>query len=112
MLKLYKHQKIALTYMRLNNSFYLAMEQGTGKTIPTLKRIQELFDSGLINSCLVIAPKSALGAWDRDIELFTPEEQEQLKRITLINYDKVCRCSSFYHMCFIYDNTIPCFIVC
>lgn len=104
MLKLYKHQKIALTYMRLNNSFYLAMEQGTGKTIPTLKRIQELFDSGLINSCLVIAPKSALGAWERDIELFTPEEQEQLKRITLINYDKVWRGST-------YDKTWDCIVI-
>jgi SNF2 family DNA or RNA helicase len=40
----------------------------------------------------VVAPKSALGAWERDIELFNPLEQEILKSaITLINYDKVWR---------------------
>ena len=91
MLKLFQHQKIALSYLRMNDSFYLAMEQGTGKTIPTLKRIDELFHNNLINNCLVVAPKSALGAWERDTELFTPEEQDRLKRITLINYDKVWR---------------------
>ena len=39
----------------------------------------------------MVAPKSALGSWERDIELFTIEEQKILKQITLINYDKVWR---------------------
>lgn len=30
MLTLYRHQKIALSYMRMNDSFALFMEQGTG----------------------------------------------------------------------------------
>ena len=48
--------------------------------------------SGAIEEALVVAPKSALGAWERDIELFNPLEQEILKSaITLINYDKVWR---------------------
>ena len=89
MLKLYRHQEIALSYMRSNNYFALFMEQGTGKTIPSLVRLLDLLKN---DDALVVAPKSALGAWERDIELFEPRDQAILKKgITLINYDKVWR---------------------
>lgn len=92
MIKLYRHQEIALSYMRSNNYFALFMEQGTGKTIPSLCRILDLLKSGAIEEALVVAPKSALGAWERDIELFNDLDREILKGgITLINYDKVWR---------------------
>ena len=92
MLKLYRHQEIALSYMRSSNYFALFMEQGTGKTIPSLCRILDLLKSGAIEDALVVAPKSALGAWERDIELFNDLDREILKDgITLINYDKVWR---------------------
>lgn len=92
MIKLYRHQEIALSYMRSNNYFALFMEQGTGKTIPSLFRILDLLRSGAIEDALVVAPKSALGAWERDIELFNDLDREILKGgITLINYDKVWR---------------------
>lgn len=92
MLKLYRHQEVALSYMRSNNFFALFMEQGTGKTIPSLCRILDLLKSGKIENALVVAPKSALGAWERDSELFDDLDQEILKdNITLINYDKVWR---------------------
>lgn len=91
-LKLFHHQKVALSYLRTNSSFALFMEQGTGKTIPTLKRVLELAQDDLINSCLIIGPKSALGAWDRDIELFSASEQRMLQNvITSVSYDKVWR---------------------
>lgn len=65
---------------------------GTGKTIPSLCRILDLLKSGKIDNALVVAPKSAIGAWERDIELFDDLDQEILKDgITLINYDKVWR---------------------
>lgn len=92
MIKLYRHQEIALSYMRSNNYFALFMEQGTGKTIPSLFRILDLLKSGAIEDALVVAPKSALGAWERDLELFDPIDRDILKAgITLINYDKVWR---------------------
>lgn len=92
MIKLYRHQEIALSYMRSNNFFSLFMEQGTGKTIPSLCRILDLLKSGKIEDALVVAPKSALGAWERDIELFEDLDREILRdNITLINYDKVWR---------------------
>lgn len=65
---------------------------GTGKTIPSLFRILDLLKSGKINDALVVAPKSALGAWERDIELFNDLDLEILREsITLINYDKIWR---------------------
>ena len=92
MVTLYRHQEIALSYMRSNNFFALFMEQGTGKTIPSLFRIRDLLKSGKIENALVVAPKSALGAWERDIELFDELDREILRdNITLINYDKVWR---------------------
>lgn len=78
--------------MRANDYFALFMEQGTGKTIPSLCRILDLARSGAISEALVVAPKSALGAWERDIELFNVVDQEIIKSVlTLINYDKVWR---------------------
>lgn len=78
--------------MRTNDFFALFMEQGTGKTIPSLCRIRDLLRSGAISEALVVAPKSALGAWERDIELFNAVDQEILRAsVTLINYDKVWR---------------------
>ena len=92
MIELYRHQKVALSYLRSNDSFALFMEQGTGKTIPSLFRVLDLAKSGKINNTLIVAPKSALGAWDRDMEKFNELDSEILKSvITLINYDKVWR---------------------
>ena len=78
--------------MRSNNFFALYMEMGTGKTLVSLVRILDLIRSGEISSALVVAPKSALGAWERDIEKFNDLERDLLREvITLVNYDKVWR---------------------
>lgn len=95
MIKLYRHQQIALSYMRSNNYFALFMEQGTGKTIPSLFRVLDLIKSGAVNTkdkCLIVAPKSALGSWERDIEKFnTIDSMSLISCVELINYDKVWR---------------------
>ena len=92
MVKLYRHQEIILSYMRSNNYFAVFAEQGTGKTLPSLCRIWDLLKGGYIEEALIVAPKSAIGAWERDIELFSDLDREILKAgITLINYDKVWR---------------------
>ena len=91
-IKLYHHQEIALSYLRFNDSFALFMEQGTGKTIPALMRILELLKAEEALDALIVAPKSALGAWERDIEKFNSIDSYILRNsITLINYDKVWR---------------------
>lgn len=69
---------------------------GTGKTIPALVRLLELLKHKQINDALVVAPKSTLGAWERDIEKFDEVDQQILKdSITLVNYDLVWRRDSF-----------------
>lgn len=78
--------------MRLNDSFALFMEQGCGKTLPTLCRILELGKEGKIKNCLIVAPKATMGAWYRDCELFDEEDEAYLKNlISVINYDSVWR---------------------
>ena len=47
---------------------------------------------GAIQNYLIVAPKSALGAWERDIEKFSELDQEILRSGgTFINYDRVWR---------------------
>lgn len=92
MIKLYRHQEIALSYFRTNDSFALFAEPGCGKTLPSLFRLLDLIKSGKIETALVVAPKSALGAWTRDLEKFNDWDAEILRSsITFINYDKVWR---------------------
>ena len=92
MFELFHHQKIALSYLRINDGFVLAMEQGTGKTIPTLCRIFELLKNGKIRNFLIVAPKACLSAWERDIEKFDSADQTLLRNSgTFINYDRVWR---------------------
>lgn len=92
MVKLYRHQEIALSYLRSNDSFALFMEMGTSKTYPMLIRVLDLLKSGKIEDALIVAPKSALGSWIRDLDFFNPLDRQILEdSITLINYDKVWR---------------------
>lgn len=92
MFKLFRHQEIALSYLRSNNFFALFAEMGTGKTLVSLMRVLDLARSGKIENALIVAPKSALGSWERDIELFEELDREILRSvITLVNYDKVWR---------------------
>lgn len=92
MIKLYHHQKVALSYMRLYSNFALFMEQGCGKTLPCLVRALELAKSGEIHSLLVIAPKATMGAWTRDTELFGETDKNLLLSVmTVVNYEAVWR---------------------
>lgn len=91
-IQLYRHQQAALAYLRLHRQFALLMEQGTGKTLPVLVRILELAQNGRIENALVIAPGTALGSWERDMQKFSEEERELLNRtVTLVSYDMVWR---------------------
>lgn len=109
MINLYNHQKLALNYMRFNDSFALFMEQGTGKTLPTLMRILELYKDSKILNALVVAPKATMGAWYRDIELFDKSDRVYLEKIiSVINYDSVWRKGKGYNKewdCIILDES-------
>lgn len=96
MIKLYRHQQVALAYMRCNKYFALFAEQGCGKTIPTLFRILELLKSGKITNALVIAPNSVVGSWERDIEKFDDLDRRIFnKALTITTYDLIWRRKEF-----------------
>lgn len=57
-----------------------------------LTNIRDLLVRGKINNYLIVAPKSALGAWERDIEKFSELDRSILNNAgTFINYDRVWR---------------------
>ena len=57
-----------------------------------LSRIKDLLKDGSISNYLIVAPKSALGAWERDIDKFNELDQSILRDCgTFINYDRVWR---------------------
>lgn len=107
-MKLYKHQEQALQLLKANNEFALLMEQGTGKTIPTLLAIYDKASQGLIKNALIIAPKAVCGSWYRDIDKMALNVKETLlKTCTIINYDKVWRGNTYNKVwdCIVLDES-------
>ena len=90
-MKLFKHQEDILELLTSHNHFMVLAEQGTGKTLPMLIHITNLLMAGEVDNWLVIAPLSALGAWERDLAHLSPTRQKLGKKITFINYDKISR---------------------
>lgn len=89
--KLYRHQELALNYMRANDNFGLFMEQGLGKTICTLVRIGELaFQEKCVNNCLIICPKPVIGSWLRDIPTVNKAYGYELENVLEVtNYEQL-----------------------
>lgn len=102
-MKLFKHQEQILSLLTQCDKFMVLAEQGTGKTFPMLLHITNLLMSGEAKTWLVIAPLSALGAWERDLALLSPSRRRLGKQITFINYDKISRNKSKWQM-MIADN--------
>lgn len=91
-MKLYEHQKTILNLLTTHRQFAIFAEQGTGKTLPVLYHITNLYMSGKIKNALIVAPLSVLGSWSRDIEKLPKSRKEAaLECIEVINYDKVWR---------------------
>ncbi len=89
-IKLYRHQELALNYMRANDGFALFMEQGTGKTITALVRVGELVEKGEIEKCLVVCPKPVIGSWYRDIPSIEDSFGYDLEPVvTVTNYEQL-----------------------
>ena len=61
--KPYAHQLTVFERSKDSEYFALFMEQGTGKTKPTIDTIQHLYDAGKINRVLVLAPAGVYRNW-------------------------------------------------
>ena len=90
-MELYKHQERLLTKLIENDSFGVFFECRTGKTLPVFLHATNLLMSGKAQSCLIIAPKTALGAWKRDAELFKGKRHDVLEKVDMVNYELVWR---------------------
>lgn len=95
-MELYNHQKEILNLLTEHKGYGVFAEQGTGKTLPMLIHITNLFMAGKIKNCLIVAPLSAMGAWTRDISKLSALRQSYADKITIVNYDKLSRKTSKY----------------
>lgn len=94
-MKLFEHQKKELELLTEHNQFALFAEQGTGKTIPMLYHITNLFMAGEIENCLIVCPASVKGSWSRDIEKLSSLRKKYTENIEVVSYDLVWRREEF-----------------
>lgn len=66
--ELYPYQIPGVQRLVENDSFLLADEMGTGKTVMSSVALRILFQQGRIRQALVICPKSAISVWDSHLE--------------------------------------------
>ena len=96
MINLYPHQQQALARLKFHDQYMLAMDQGTGKTLPTLWHIRDLVTWGKAKYCLIVCPKAVVGSWERDIKKFDRNDMLTLEgACTITTYDKVWRDPQF-----------------
>ena len=88
---LFPHQERMLETLTEQEAFGLFWKPRVMKTLPVALHITNLIMSGKAKDALVIAPKSALGAWKRDFCTFKGKRLEATKQIKLVNYEKVWR---------------------
>lgn len=100
--KLFNHQKDAYKFSIKRKNSALLMEQGTGKTLPSIKVAGRRYLKGEINKLLIVAPLSVLYEWQRQFEehanfpydfsikKLSFIDKEGLK-VTAINYDYLWR---------------------
>jgi SNF2 family DNA or RNA helicase len=72
--KPYAHQATAWAMSKEKDEFALFMEMGTGKTKVAIDSIAYLYDSGRINSALIVAPKGVYMNWvNKEIPTHLPD---------------------------------------
>ena len=108
MIKLFEHQAKGIELLAEHDSFGLFWDMGSGKTLTMLIHLSNLVLSGEVETILWLAPKSALGAVDRDLDTMEAQglayRSEALRgRIVLMNYEKLSRKDSKHRK--LVDNT-------
>lgn len=90
-MELFPHQEQLLETLSENDQFAIFWSMRVMKTLPVLLHMTNLIMSGKAKDAIVIAPKSAIGAWKRDINKTKGVRREACDKIVLINYEKVWR---------------------
>jgi len=76
-LGLLPHQRSGVVFLISRNSAVLADEMGLGKTIQALVALRMLAYQGQLRRALLVAPKSLLPNWQRELARWAPELQSQ-----------------------------------
>lgn len=87
-LKPFDHQRVGVEKLVEQPVFFLADEQGAGKTKQVIDAAQVLFDLNIIDRVLIVCPASVRGVW------FDPELGEIRKHLWEKTYARVCE----YHV--------------
>lgn len=95
-LELFEHQKKGIELLSDHDSFGLFWDMGSGKTLTMLLHLSNLVLSGRANKILWLAPKSALGAVERDLATMSKfgldyRSEALYNAITTMNYEKLSR---------------------
>lgn len=69
--ELFPFQQESAKRMLDRRTFLLALQMGLGKTVITIAAVEELIDTGAVESCLVICPASIKWQWKRSIDKFS-----------------------------------------
>lgn len=91
-------QAVAVSAMIVPNLLGLCLfdEQGSGKTVMTIAAFDLLKSAGIIDSMIVVCPKSMMSEWPKDVERFLPGKysieiaegsKESKYRLALKNFD-------------------------
>ena len=106
-MKLFDHQKQIRELLATHDSFAIFAEAGTGKTIPMLYHIVDLFIQGEIESALIICPVAVKGSWERDIDKLPTRKRKYANLITVVSYDTVWRRKEYERVwdCIVLDES-------
>ena len=78
-LKPYKHQLTALEKSWNKQTYAYFMEMGTGKTKVLIDNMSMLYDKGMIDSALIIAPKGVVKTWyEQELPTHLPKHIENV----------------------------------
>lgn len=98
-MELFEHQKKGVRLLTEHESFGLFWDMGTGKTFTMLTHLSNLVLEGEVGKALWIAPKSALGAVQRDLATMRKDglgyRADAIESVlTCMNYEKLSRKNS------------------
>ena len=71
--QLYPFQRRGVAFLLLHRRAVLADDMGLGKTVQAIAALRRLYRFGRIRSCLVVAPRTLLANWRRELSRWAPE---------------------------------------
>ena len=89
-INLYSHQKLSLNLMNTHNRYGLYLEMGLGKTLIGLSDIVRKIHINGARKILVVATKSIIAAWQRDMQMLTDQARALVEKyVTFTNYEQL-----------------------